>query len=120
MNMGFWKKVEIEINYYGIARKELSAKSGVPITTINRAIELDTKPFALDALKISKALGLTLEYLLDYSENGNLSTNEIESNASQIELYKKYHLIIDELEKLPKDKQKSAQEIIRQIAEFGK
>ncbi len=118
--MGFWKKVEIEINYYGIARKELSAKSGVPITTINRAIELDTKPFALDALKISKALGLSLEYLLDYNLIDNHISKTNENESTQIELYKKYHVIIEELEKLPKERQKYTLEIIKQIIELGK
>ena len=114
--MGFWKKVNEELNFYGITRKELSAKSGVPMTTINRAIELDTKPFALDALKVSKALGVSLEYLLDYSENSKQPTKEKENESFQIEIYKKYHSIISMLEKIPPEKRKSLTEILKQIA----
>ena len=37
-----------------------------------------------------------------------------------MELYKKYHVIIEELEKLPKERQKYTLEIIKQIIELGK
>ena len=117
--MGFWKKAEIELNYQGLSRKELSAKSGVPMTTINRAIERDSQPFAIDAIRISKALNITLEYLLDLpaSPDGN-HTHEEESH--QIELFKKYHSTIEALENLSQDKQKEAINLVKQILEFGK
>lgn len=118
--MGFWKKVEIEMNYYGATRKELSAKSGVPMTTINRAMKHDTKPFALDALKISKALSVSLERLLDYTEDGKKNSKEKENELLQIEMYKKYHAIIEAIEKLPQKKQKTITEMIKQMVEFGK
>ena len=118
--MGFWKKAEVELDYYGLSRKELSAKSGVPMTTINRAMERDSQPFALDALRISKALHVSLEYLLDLPEpkTGSKKTNTDESH--QIEMYKKYHAIIETLERLPQTKQKGTLEIIKSLAELCK
>ena len=63
--MGFWKKAGEEIEFRGISRKELSAKSGVPMTTINRALERDSNPFAVDALRIANTLNIPLETLLE-------------------------------------------------------
>ena len=63
--MGFWKKVREELEFRGISRKELSAKSGVPMTTINRALERDSNPFAADALRIANTLCIPLEKLLE-------------------------------------------------------
>lgn len=65
--MGFWKKVGEELEFRGISRKELSVKSGVPMTTINRALERDSNPFATDALRIANTLCIPLEDLLEFS-----------------------------------------------------
>jgi len=116
--MGFWKKVEIELDYYGLSRKELSAKSGVPMTTINRAIERDSNPFALDALRISKALGVSLEYLLDFSEKEQQDPKSNKNELHQIEMYKKYHTVINLLESFTPKKQKTVIGIMNQIADL--
>lgn len=117
--MGFWKKIETELDFQGLSRKELSAKSGVPMTTINRAIERDSQPFAIDALKISKALNVSLEYLLDIPETKN-GAKDSKEKSHQIELFKKYHSTIEALEDLSQDKQKEAVEIVKMITKFGK
>ena len=118
--MSFWKKVCYEIDYQNISRKELAHKVGLPVATINRAIERDSQPFALDALRISKALHVSLEYLLDLPEpkTGSKKTNTDESH--QIEMYKKYHAVIEILENLPQTKQKGTLEIIKSLAELCK
>lgn len=113
--MGFWKRIE-----RGLTRKELSAKSGVPMSTVNRAIERDSQPFAIDALRISKALNVSLEYLLDLPELKNDKKASAEDESHQIELFKKYHSTIEALEDLSKDKQKEVVAIVKQILEFRK
>lgn len=67
--MGFWNKVREELEFRGISRKELSAKSGVPMTTLNRALERDSNPFAADALRVANTLNIPLEKLLDISKS---------------------------------------------------
>ena len=54
-----------ELDFQNISRKELAFKIDVPVATINRAIERDSNPFALDALRVARALGVSLEYLLE-------------------------------------------------------
>ena len=67
--MGFWNRVKEELEFRGISRKELSAKSGVPMTTLNRALERDSNPFAADALSVANTLNIPLEKLLGISKN---------------------------------------------------
>lgn len=57
------------MEFRGISRKELSAKSGVPMTTLNRALERDSNPFAADALRVANTLNIPLEKLLDISKS---------------------------------------------------
>lgn len=117
--MSFWKKVCYELDYQGMSRKELAFKIEVPVARINRAIERDSQPFAIDAIRISKVLNVSLEYLLDLpASTDNKSVSKEESH--QIELYKKYHTTIAALENLPREKQKEAVEIVKQLVEFGK
>ena len=116
--MSFWKKVCFELDYQSVSRKELAYKIDVPVATINRAIERDSQPYAVDALRISKALGVSLEYLLDLPESKNDSKFSAEDESHQIELFKKFHSTIEALEDLPPVKQKEAVEILKQILEF--
>lgn len=118
--MSFWKKVCYELEFKGISRKELSAKIGVPAARVNRAIERDSQPFALDALKISKTLNLSLEYLLDLPATKAGGKPAGKDESKQIELYKKYHSLIEILEKLPQGKQKEAVELVKKITDFAK
>ncbi len=88
------------------------------MTTINRALERDSNPFALDALKISKALGVSLEYLLDYPENEVQDSKTEEKASYQIEMYKKYHSEINLLESFSPKKRKAVITILNQLAEL--
>ena len=118
--MSFWKKVCFELDYQSISRKELAYKIEVPVSTINRAIERDSQPFAGDALRVSKALNVSLEYLLDLPEIKNDGKVTTEEESHQIELFKKYHSTIEALEDLSPEKKKEVVEIVKQILEFGK
>ena len=113
--MSFWKKVSYELEYKNISRKELAHIINVPVATINRAMERDSNPYAIDALRISKALGVSLEYLLDFNDK---NTSSKENELFQIEMYKKYHSVITILETLSDSKQKKTIEILSKIAEL--
>lgn len=78
--MGFWNKVREELEFRGISRKELSAKSGVPMTTLNRALERDSNPFAADALRVANTLNIPLEKLLGISKNETQSIPDTNRN----------------------------------------
>lgn len=110
--MGFWKKVEEELEFRGMSRKELSAMSGVPMTTMNRAIERDSNPFAYDAIRIAHTLGISVESLLGISQSVSVS----EENGRKVALYRKYQHIINTLEAIPRTKQHLVLEIFERCA----
>ncbi len=120
LNMSFWKKVCYELDFQNISRKELAYKNDVPVATINRAIERNSNPYAIDALRISKVLGVSLEYLLEMPQSENKESDLSQNENQQLELYKKYHAVIQTLESLPLGKQKTALKIVEQCGELGK
>ena len=118
-DMSFWKKVCYELEFQNLSRKELAYKIDVPVATINRAIERNSNPYAIDALRIAKVLGVSLEYLLEIPQSQS-EASFVQNENQQIELFKKYHEVIHVLESLPLEKQKAALKIVEQCGELGR
>lgn len=118
--MGFWKNVESELEFKGISRKELAFKADIAYTGIGLGIERDSMPGADTASKISRVLGVSIEYLLgeDFSskKSKGKATNQ-DSKDSEMELLRKYKRTILSLEKIP-SKTKSA--ILEMINRLGR
>ena len=99
--MSFWANVDTELKFQGISRKELSYKVNVKEITIHKAIERDSIPSADTALKISKVLNVSLEYLLDMKPvNPNSSNKENDDTPKATKFYRKYNALLNQLEKL--------------------
>lgn len=101
----FWKNVNEELQYQGMNIKTLSALTGIPYTTItNGRNRPDSIPTADVALKISKVLNKSLEWLLGESvllpksNETDVSSNE-ENVLQELNLYHKYERLITSLEK---------------------
>ena len=62
--MGFWKRVEAEMNYQGISRKQLASMADISYSGIGLGIERDSMPGADIALRISRSLNVPLDELL--------------------------------------------------------
>ena len=67
--MGFWKNVDEELKYSGMTRKELAAKAEFPDSYISKGMKRESIPAADLALRISHALNVPLETLLDMPKN---------------------------------------------------
>lgn len=67
--MSFWKKVDEELEYLGKSRKELASEIGFDVTNISFGIKRNSIPSADTALKISRYLGVSLDYLLDMEKS---------------------------------------------------
>lgn len=100
----FWKNVNEELQYQGMNIKTLSALTGIPYTTItNGRNRPDSIPTADVALKISKVLNKSLEWLLGESvllpksNETDVSSNE-ENVLQKLNLYHKYERLITSLE----------------------
>lgn len=86
--MNFWKKVDSELAYLGKTRKELANAMGFDAAIISFGIKRNSVPAADTALKVSRFLGVSLDYLLDMTENpcqNQPNQNPLNSKISEIE-----------------------------------
>lgn len=117
--MGFWKNVNDDLKFKNLSRKELAFKSGIPQTTIDKGIERDSDVSALTGLKISKALDVSLEFLLDIEtaedEKEIKCKNKLKNNR-QNRLTEKYKTLIENMEKLPESTKEKLEELIINLA----
>lgn len=105
--MGFWKNVDDELKYQGMERKVLASQAEFDVSYIGKGIRRNSIPAADLALRISKVLNVSLEYLLGMPESTNSSNKATSSEINiAIHLYHKYSKYLEELEKIPsKDKE---------------
>lgn len=70
--MGFKENLKEELIYKDIQTKELAAMTGISINTINHyLVQNGTSPSAENAVKIAKALNVSVEYLVTGIETPN-------------------------------------------------
>ena len=63
--MGFKENLKSELIYSGILVKELSAKTGIKKHTLDNYLNThNSVPNAVSAVKIARALGVSVEYLI--------------------------------------------------------
>lgn len=105
------------IDFKGLRTKELSALTKINKRTIdsyldNRAVI----PNAEVAVKLAKALGTTVEFLV----TGEDSANPGQKIYSDFDTYRKYKKIVNELDTLSPDLLKSIETMIHSAAELSK
>lgn len=79
MGSNFKQNLREELDFQGIIVKELSAKTNIPVATLDCYLRtLATEPSAENAVKIAQALGVSVEYLIlgekNKQENPSLSS----------------------------------------------
>ena len=71
--MGFKEILKDELNYKDIQSKELAARTGISLNTLNHYLASNgNAPSAENALKIAQALGVSVEYLMT-GKNASIS-----------------------------------------------
>ncbi|MBO4705465.1 MAG: helix-turn-helix transcriptional regulator [Spirochaetaceae bacterium] len=110
--MGFKENLKDELKYQGMLVKELSDKSGVPKGTIDHYLaEKHTAPIAENAVKIARALNVSVEYLvtgMDYISKGKHLT---EKNP----IPHKYVKLFNEFERLPEHEKSAIAKMISEL-----
>ena len=105
------------IEYKGIVRKELSAQTGISKRTIDTYLDSRAViPNAEVAVKLAKALGTTVEFLV----TGEDSVNHEQKLYSDFDTYRKYRKIVNELDTLSPELLKSIEAMIHSAAETAK
>ena len=109
--MGFWQNVDNECEYQGISRKTLANAANFSVNTISSGIIRNGMPEADLALRISKALNVPLEKLLDCTVS---PVTPIDKNSfeQQKKLFYSYLPYIQKIEKMPQTVRKSILTII--------
>jgi transcriptional regulator with XRE-family HTH domain len=72
--MNFWERVDSELKFLGKTRKELATAVGFDAANISFGIKRNSIPYADTALKVSRFLGVSLDYLLDMNEEPSQNT----------------------------------------------
>jgi len=111
--MGFWQNVEDECDYLGVSRKELAEKANFSVHTISNGIRRDGMPAADLALRISKALNISLEKLLDWNEN--IEPMESSEQIENQKLLLKYLPLLKKINELNPDSKKAVLTIIENL-----
>jgi len=78
MGNNFRENLRTELNYHGVTIKELSAKTGIPVATLDCYLGArETIPSVDAAVKIAQALQVSVEYLvIGERENENKIQNK--------------------------------------------
>lgn len=100
-----------ELDFQGISRKELAYRANIKEMTIHKAIERGSVPSADTAVKIAKALNVSIEYLLDLPSDESLPTN-----SEIIKTYQKYGSLITQLEKLSQKEQTAVVQLVETLS----
>ena len=95
--MAFRDNLKSELDFQDIKVKELAVKSGISKRTIDQYLSSEAKmPSAENAVKIARALGVTVEYLV----TGKPAEFSDSSINLEIKLFQKYRKLIGKMENL--------------------
>ncbi len=112
--MSFWKRVDCELDYQGISRKEFSFQVGINPSLIAKGLQIGSIPSAETAVKIAKVLGVSVEYLVNGTETPK-STSTKETEQNQLRLYRKYHHLIEKMESFSEQKQTLVNNLVNDL-----
>jgi transcriptional regulator with XRE-family HTH domain len=101
--MPFAENLRYELSYQGLFVKELAAKTGININTLNHYLSgRKSMPPADAAVKIAAALNITVEYLVTGTDRKqNTQAAGLANLPRDIESYMRFRDIIEDLRTLP-------------------
>jgi transcriptional regulator with XRE-family HTH domain len=108
--MGFKENLKSELTYSGILVKELSAQTGIKKHTLDNYLNTHNSiPNAEAAVKIAKALGVTVEYLVTGTEG--------KAGKTQPPLSPDMRLLVDIADKLNPKNRRLAIKLVKVLRE---
>lgn len=113
--MSLRENLRDELNYKDLRIKELSEKTKISIGTLNHYLaEKSTEPTAENAVKIEKALGVTVEYLVT-GKNPSTQNSKPQLTDEEIRIYKQNASLIKKLAQLSPASKKAIENLIEQM-----
>ena len=110
----FWERVVDELDFLGITRTYLATTCNFSLTNIGQGIKLGSTPSAETAVKIAKVLGVSVEYLVNGTETTK-SPSQKETEQNQLRLYRKYHNLIEKMERFSEEKQTVVNNLVNDL-----
>lgn len=105
MGSNFRENLRNELDFQGVIVKELSAKTGIPVATLDCYLRTQsTEPSAENAVKIALALGVSAEYLV---------TGKVPAEKPQTALSREGRLIIQQVGNLSPEQCRAILSLIR-------
>ena len=117
--MSFKENVKYELDCKGMMVKELAILSGVNRRTLDNYLrENNSQPTIENAVKIAKALGVTVEYLVTGNESDKTlkMTNNTQPQID-LKLCKKYYTNIQQLNNIPENTKKLLCPLVSELSE---
>ena len=112
--MNFWERVDDLLDRNDINKKTLAYEAGFDASNITKGIKNNNVPSAETAVKIAQVLGVSVEYLVNGTENTK-SPSQKETEQKQLRLYRKYHDLIEKMESFSEDKQTVVNNLVKDL-----
>ena len=108
--MGFKENLKTELNYAGMMVKELAAITGIKRHTLDNYLNTHNSiPNAIVAVKIARALGVTVEYLV--------TGRDFYNEEKQASISKDMRLLLDIWSRINKKKRDLALALLKTLEE---
>mgnify|MGYP002624374516 CR=1 FL=1 len=111
----FWRRVDEELEFKGMNRAFLAKKCDFSLTNIGQGIKLGSTPSAETAVKIAQVLGVSVEYLIT-GFSSQAITKTAQEEQEQLRLYRKYHELLQNCEKLSVKEQNAVKYLAQNLA----
>ena len=112
--MNFWERVDDLLDRNDINKKTLAYEAGFDASNITKGIKNNNVPSAETAVKIAQVLGVSVEYLVNGTENTK-SPSQKETEQNQLRLYRKYHNLIEKMESFSEEKQTVVNNLVKDL-----
>ena len=112
--MNFWERVDDLLDRNDINKKTLAYEAGFDASNITKGIKNNNVPSVETAVKIAQVLGVSVEYLVNGTETTK-SPSQKETEQNQLRLYRKYHNLIEKMERFSEDKQTVVNNLVNDL-----
>ena len=111
--MNFWERVEFELDKKGINKKTLAQQAEFSMSNISKGKKENNIPNAETALKISKFLNVSVEYLVTGTEPS------LKNENYDLKKYREYSSFISQLDSLSENQKELVKSIVAQMGAWN-
>lgn len=110
--MNFWERVEFELDKKGMNKKTLANEANFSMSNISKGKKDNNSPSAETAVKISKILNVSVEYLVT-GENQILKNEGLD-----LKKFREYSSFLEKLDSLSENQKELVKSIVDKMADW--